>query len=159
MKVLIIEDSQQDMTWAKEVLDEYNDEMFIDEAQSIEQAKHLVQENIYNCVLLDLVLIDCSGYETFKQLIQLKKKSDYNKDTPIVVLTGLKDYAIGDKMLSDGCQDYLIKENLTPDSLLEAVRFAVINQEKALQTRHHHFQDFFDLFDWLPWMKKRKPAG
>jgi PAS domain S-box-containing protein len=70
-------------------------------------------------ILLDLTLPDSQGIDTFVEI--------YNRapDLPIVVLTALEDETIALTALRDGAQDYLIKSEINPRSLVRAIRYAV----------------------------------
>jgi len=70
-------------------------------------------------ILLDLSLPDSDGLDTFLSI--------YNRapDVPIVVLTALEDETIALTALREGAQDYLIKSEINPRTLIRAVRYAI----------------------------------
>lgn len=66
--------------------------------------------------LLDLSLPDSSGLETISRCNVMMP------ETPIVVLTSYDDSVFLLKILETGAQNYLIKNQLTPESLLGVIR-------------------------------------
>ena len=70
-------------------------------------------------VLLDLKLPDSSGVESVRKL-----RARFS-DVPIVVLTGLRDEAVGIEALLNGAQDYQVKGTLDGDMLKRTLSYAV----------------------------------
>ena len=70
-------------------------------------------------VLLDLMLPDSQGPQTF-QLVRSAAGS-----IPIVLLTGIEDEEMGVKLIQQGAQDYLDKNQVNRDSLARALRYAI----------------------------------
>lgn len=70
-------------------------------------------------ILLDLSLPDSDGLDTFLTIFNRAP------DVPIVVLTALEDETIALTALREGAQDYLIKNEINPRSLVRAVRYAI----------------------------------
>ena len=73
----------------------------------------------FDVVLLDLMLPDSEGSQTF-QLVQSAAGS-----IPIVLLTGVEDEEMGTRMIQQGAQDYLVKNQVNRDSLARALRYAI----------------------------------
>ncbi|MFC4357929.1 ATP-binding protein [Halobium salinum] len=70
-------------------------------------------------VLLDLDLPESSGTDTVETV------RGHTATTPIVVLTGAPEDRFGVDVVSEGAQDYLVKDEVTPEVLLRAVRYAL----------------------------------
>ncbi|WP_246998732.1 bacterio-opsin activator domain-containing protein [Halosolutus gelatinilyticus] len=77
-------------------------------------------------VLLDLNLPDSSGLETLETVCEA------DDDTPIVVLTGLRDQEIGVQAIQRGAQDFLVKDEVTSELLVRTIHHAI---ERARQER------------------------
>lgn len=82
------------------------------------------------CVLLDLGLPDSNGTAALETLHAAAP------EVPIVVLTGLGDRSAGMRAVAAGAQDYLVKGDVTPTSLLRAVRYSVERRKNEVQGLH-----------------------
>ena len=72
----------------------------------------------FQALILDMELPDQSGLDNVHQLGQ-----EY-PGLPIVVLTGNEDLDLALDSLQSGAQDYLSKNNVTPEILARSVRYA-----------------------------------
>ena len=100
MKLLIIEDDHT----LSDTIKETTQEMFhIKQAFDGEEGLFLAEQNIFDCIILDIMLPYLNGYEV------LKKLRSQNITTPVIMLTA-KD-GIGDKIqgFKAGADDYLSK--------------------------------------------------
>ena len=89
-----------------------------------------LSEGDVDVVLLDLGLPDSTGLDTLAAVV------DSTEFVPIVVLTGLRDEGIGVEALQRGAQDYLVKDEVTPDLLARSIRHAVYrNQQERERIR------------------------
>jgi serine phosphatase RsbU (regulator of sigma subunit) len=79
------------------------------------------------CVLLDLGLPDAEGLTALLTVVEAAP------DTPVIVLTGRHDPS-GTDALAIGAQEYLVKDNITPDLLVRSIRYAV-ERKRAQMTR------------------------
>lgn len=78
------------------------------------------------CVLLDLGLPDADGLTALLTVVEA------SPDTPVIVLTGGHDPR-GVDALAIGAQDYLVKDDITPDLLVRSIRYA-IERKRAQRT-------------------------
>ena len=69
------------------------------------------------CVLLDLGLPDAAGLDAVERLVAVAD------DIPVIVLTGRHDGS-GDDAVAAGAQDYLVKDDITPELLDRSIRYA-----------------------------------
>jgi serine phosphatase RsbU (regulator of sigma subunit) len=79
-----------------------------------------------SCVLLDLGLPDADG------LTALMRVVDASPNTAVIVLTGRHDPS-GLDALSVGAEDYLVKDDISPDLLDRSIRYAV-ERKRAQRT-------------------------
>jgi len=118
--VLLIEDNPGDVRLIREFLSETKGVAF-----NLECADHLTtgaarfREGGIDVVLLDLGLPESQGLDTFMQA------RTEMPDVPIVVLTGLKDEAVGTEAVRGGAQDYLIKGEVDGKTLARAIHYAI----------------------------------
>jgi serine phosphatase RsbU (regulator of sigma subunit) len=83
------------------------------------------------CVLLDLGLPDADGLTALLTVVES------SPDTAVIVLTGRHDSS-GLDALSVGAEDYLVKDDITPELLDRSIRYAIERkraQRAALQLR------------------------
>lgn len=74
-----------------------------------------------HCLLLDLSLPDMSGLDILEKL---KEQNGGSLPFPVVMVTGSGDQSTGQKAVYLGAQDYLIKEEVTEESLPRSIEFA-----------------------------------
>jgi DNA-binding NarL/FixJ family response regulator len=130
IRVLLIEDDPDDVLLIREMLAESDAARFeVDAAERLSDGVHLLGEDSYDVVLLDLSLPDRQG------LGSLGAARSAAPRTPIVVLTGLDDQEVALKAVGAGAQDYLIKGQVNSQLLARSMRYAMERQrlEAALE--------------------------
>lgn len=137
MRVLLIEDNEDDVYLIREILADRKEARFdVESVDRLDQGlKHLVEGRI-DIVLLDLSLPDSHGLGTFE------KTHAAGKDLPIIVLTGLDDEGVAMQAMRAGAQDYLVKNRMDGDLLVRAIRYAVERKgtEAALRKSEAQFR-------------------
>lgn len=109
MKVLVVED---DKNASKIILNNLRNAGFTcDATDSGEDAFNLLQINLYDVVLLDMMLVDSNGSELIRRLRACKN------DTPIMVISALNSISEKVMALTKGADDYLSK----PASIQEII--------------------------------------
>lgn len=100
MKLLIIEDDK----YLSETIKETTQEMFeAEQAFDGEEGLYLAEQNIFDCIILDIMLPNMNGYEVLQELRKKQIK------TPVIMLTakdGIDDKIQGFKV---GADDYIVK--------------------------------------------------
>ncbi|SEM93146.1 response regulator transcription factor [Lihuaxuella thermophila] len=121
MKVLLIEDDQPLLESIQRILQE---EFQVDTASAGDEGLFLAEQNIYDLIILDIMLPVMSGLEVLRQIRR------QNIDVPVLMLTA-KD-SVEDKVrgLDEGADDYLVKPFAVPE-LLARVR-ALLRRKGAL---------------------------
>ena len=76
----------------------------VDVAETGEEALDLINQNTYDIIFLDIILLGIDGYEVCKAI-----KEGKGKDTPVILLTGNSSPADRIKGNLSGCDTYLIK--------------------------------------------------
>ena len=124
MRILVIDDSREDRDLAITYIHKANSipDMTTDESNCLEGALEKLKENDYDVILLDLILPETDGLDTIKEIQKFLEKN--NKNTPIIILTGLEDYELGKKAFSLGISEFLIKDEMESSSLSRAIKFA-----------------------------------
>ncbi|MCR8757891.1 response regulator transcription factor [Clostridioides difficile] len=100
MKVLIVEDNK---ILLESVVEELNKHFETEKCEDGEEALYLINQNIYDLVILDLMLPNINGFDI------LKKMRVNNIDTPVLILTAKE--TLDDKVeaFTIGANDYLTK--------------------------------------------------
>nr|WP_235019634.1 bacterio-opsin activator domain-containing protein [Natrialba sp. INN-245] len=97
----------------------------------LEDGLERVQSDPIDLVLLDLNLPDSEGLRT------LETVSEQGDETPIVVLTGLRDQQVGVRAIQRGAEDFLVKDEVTSELLVRTIHHAI---ERARQKRQRRRQ-------------------
>ncbi|MCH7659236.1 MAG: response regulator [Euryarchaeota archaeon] len=130
--VLLVEDNPGDARLIEEMLRERRETplVFVHES-SLEAGMKALSELDPDVLLLDLRLPDSTGLDTLEHVLT-------RTDTvPVIVLTGMPEASLGMEAVSHGAQDYLVKDDVTPEILTRAIRYAIERKktERELRTR------------------------
>jgi DNA-binding response OmpR family regulator len=107
MRILIIEDNDDDVQLIVEELAEAGGEPFeVESADTLSRGLERMGTGGIDVVLLDLSLPDSQGLDTVHRV------RAHAPDVPIVVLTGLEDVQFAQQAIQAGAQQYLVKGNL-----------------------------------------------
>jgi signal transduction histidine kinase len=130
MRVLLVEDNEDDAILIREELSETNIE--IERAELLSTALSRLVEGGLDAVLLDLWLPDSRGLDTIGRV------RSHAPGVPIVVLTGLNDEEAAVRAVEAGAQDYLIKGHVDGHSLFRSLRYAIQRHkaEESLKERN-----------------------
>lgn len=128
--VLLLEDNSGDAYLIKQQLGELNDfEFEIVEAQYLESAIAILQERKFDAVLLDLMLPDSQGLETFFAINQR------TPDTAIIVISAMNEKDLAIEAVREGAQDYIPKGEIQSSTLSKTIRYAIERKSIAEQLR------------------------
>ncbi|MBN3944459.1 response regulator [Nostoc sp. NMS9] len=128
--VLIVDDSPEDRELYRRCLlrdREYSYTLL--EATLGRQGLELWQQHQPDVVLLDYRLPDVDGLEFIAQLQSLSQQPCL----PVIVVTGQGNEAIAVQAMKAGAQDYLVKEQITPEGLQIAVNGAIATVQLRTQ--------------------------
>lgn len=101
---LILEDIVDVNAWIKQMLLETFEGIRIQQAYSLDEAKHLLMSQHYDLALIDLSLPDGKGIEVIDWLVQ------YSAETISVVVTIFEDDQYLFEAISHGAKGYLLKD-------------------------------------------------
>lgn len=121
MKILLIDGDEQDRAYWANRLTVCSPEYQVHEAASGREGLELYRAQYFDCIVLDLVLPDTSG---FKLLVDLILHVD-RPTVPIVVLTKLRWQSFHELAMRNGAQAALAKDRVSGDDLDRAIRKAV----------------------------------
>ena len=123
--ILLVEDNTGDVRLIKELLKSSGIDFSLKSVSTLKETVLMCAEHEFDVLLLDLGLPDSTGLETLKRILISDTKS------PIVVMTGLDDEEIALESLRAGAQDYLVKNRLTSDNILRAIKYGI--ERKKIQ--------------------------
>ena len=128
VRLLMVEDNPDDQVYFADMLkgdvggeaSRLSDELEIDFAESLHQARERLGQESYGAILLDLTLPDCEGISTFTRL-----KESLREEAAVVVLTGLNGRTLALEAVRAGAQDYLVKNEVDALTLQRAISLAL----------------------------------
>lgn len=120
ISVLLVDDNLDDIKMLEHLLARIPDlRVNLQKASTIAAAEKYLKEGSIQAILLDLSMTDSSGVSSVKRLMNV------SGDRPIIVLAGFSDSHSIAKALDCGAQDYLSKEQLSPELLHKTLLFAI----------------------------------
>lgn len=119
LKILLVEDNPGDVYLLKNFLQSSGIPFSVSHSLTLKDAIQNSLTNNYDIILLDLGLPDSLGLDTLKRMVASGVK------IPIVVMTGLDDEEIALKAVKEGAQDYLVKNNITTETIVRSVRYSI----------------------------------
>jgi len=134
LSILHIEDSEADIRLITEQLHLSNKLSYlVESSHTLACANQKLQDNVYDIIFLDLSLPDSTGKGT------LKKIRHNNQSTPIIVLTGSYNEDLTEKIIQEGAQDYIHKDEFNIKTIDRTIRHAIERKktESELQQLAH----------------------
>ena len=133
VKILVIEDDEDDYIIMEELLREIDTKDFIITwANDYDRALKLLQEEGYDICMLDYRLGAHDGLEILNELSALET------DVPVVFLTGQGEYRVDVLAMEAGAADYLVKDSLTSSLLERSIRYTIDRATAARALRRSH---------------------
>lgn len=139
--LLLIEDNPAEARLIREALVAIDPMQFqLVHVDRLSAACSQLAETQFAVILLDLTLPDSWGLDTLTQV------RTYAAQTPIVVLTGFSDGEQAVKAVQEGAQDYLIKGEVDPHTLMRSLRYAIERQRlrQEIRTSEERYRNLFE---------------
>jgi signal transduction histidine kinase len=127
LKVLLLDDDEDDLVLTRDALAEAPGDYEVESVTSIATALERAETVPYNVYLVDYRLGAESGLDFIRRACNL------GRDGPFILLTGQGDEGTDTEALRAGASDYLVKLDLTPESLARSIRYAV--ERQSIQAR------------------------
>jgi PAS domain S-box-containing protein len=141
VKILLIEDDEDDALLTQEYLQEIsNYKFFVEWEPNSEKAKTKLTEGDYDLFLIDYNLGGITGLALINHIRKFQIL------TPAIILTGRADSAIDVDASSAGAFDYLVKGELTPSVLERSIRYA-LSQSKIIRELDEKEKKYRSLFE------------
>jgi diguanylate cyclase (GGDEF)-like protein/PAS domain S-box-containing protein len=120
VKVLLIDDDEEDYVLTRYVFDEFKDNQFkLDWLNNFEDGLNALNQNRHDIYLVDYRLGEQTGLELLREAIKNGCRA------PIILLTGQGDKEIDFQAMRAGAADYLVKSELTAPLLERAIRYSL----------------------------------
>jgi diguanylate cyclase (GGDEF)-like protein len=135
---LIVEDNLADFVLIREALSANPSPVELVHVERLCDAELKLVEQNFDVVLLDLSLPDSHGLDSLTRLL-----GAITTCPPIVVMTGLDDETVALRAVQAGAQDYLVKGQLDPRTLMRILRSAMerhrmMRDLDSAKRREHH---------------------
>ena len=148
IRILIVEDNPVDAIWVKRQLTRVNTMSFeVTHVETLAEAAERLSREKFDVILLDLLLPDSQGLETF---LEIRK---YASEIPVVVISGIDDEALAIAAVRTGAQDYLVKDKWDGFTLSRSIVYAIERQgllaqlgeaERSLRQSEERFRAVFE---------------
>jgi diguanylate cyclase (GGDEF)-like protein len=136
--LLIVEDNPADITLYLRLLEDVDHGFeHIECVTTVKDASDCLENNAHlSCCLLDFNLPDGSALSLLESLQSNQKTAN----CPIVVITGQEDTKNAVRLLKLGVQDYIVKDDLSPNTLIRTIQNAIQNWKltKQLEQMAHY---------------------
>ena len=124
--ILVIDDEQRILNFVRRGLEAEG--MAVDCAREGEVGLHLALTNVYDLVVLDLVMPGLDGHAVLRRILERKPSQ------PVLILSALNDTASKVSCLERGAEDYISKP-FSLEELLARVRARLRTAARSTQTR------------------------
>ncbi|MDB5037870.1 MAG: hybrid sensor histidine kinase/response regulator [Bacteriovoracaceae bacterium] len=139
LKILLVEDNSSDAKLLCRALEKSKIDRFdVVSVTRLSAALSSLTTQKFDAVILDLFLPDSRGLETLDAILEAVGRS------PVIVLTGLEDEAIGVKAIQKGAEEYLLKAEVSDKSIslfismaIERNRIRSGHQDSPAETQFH----------------------
>jgi len=143
LHILVIEDNPGDYILVNEYLEESFPNAVVFHADTLAGGIEFLEKEKIDVTLLDLTLPDGMGIESFNT-INAKAPG-----VPVIILTGLGDTQLALESLQVGAQDYIVKDDLSPQVLAKSIRYG-IERSKTRERLKKSEEQYKFLFDHNP---------
>lgn len=139
--IVIIDDDEEDFILTKHYLEQIpNQKYLIKRAANYEEALQFFSEEDIDVFLVDYKLGKYRGVD----ILNIAKAYDVN--APFIIVTGKGNLNIDKEVMQAGAYDYLVKDELSPDSLERSIRYSIerFNQLKVIENKEKKYKEIFD---------------
>ncbi len=120
LKVLLIEDEENDYIWVRDMLSDITSVRFhLDWISTYEDAVAEICRFQHDVFLLDYRLGVRDGLELLREVMER------GCNVPIIFLTGQGDYGVDIEAMKAGAVDYLVKNQINADLLERSIRYSI----------------------------------
>ncbi len=132
INILFIEDNFLHVKIIGKLLENTSQELKV--ASTLSEGIDLLSKNSYDIILLDLNLPDSIEEETFQKIM------DCNPDIPVILVTETENEDLALKLISEGAQDYLAKNQLNALVLTRSISRSIERYDLLKRVRNQNLQ-------------------
>ena len=130
LQILVVDDSPEDRGKYRRYLSRDTAQTYrMHEEGTVDDGLRALAHLEPTCIILDYAMPDGTGLEFLKEL----QKGERARRVPVIMLTGTGDESIAVEAMKNGASDYLIKGQLTPESLRIAISGAIYRHQAERQ--------------------------
>jgi len=132
IRVLLVEDDEDDYLLTREFLNETGGRFVLDWVSSYEEGLEEIEKSDHDVYLIDYRLGQRDGLDLVRSAVARGCKA------PLIMMTGAGDHEVDMAALEAGAADYLVKGRLSPELIERSVRYAMErkrNEELLRQAR------------------------
>ncbi len=131
LKILLIEDNQEDISFIDSLLKEgLHNQLALYQAPSAQSGLEIAKQHTLHAILLNVSLQQELGLDYITRFIQCCP------GTPLLILSGVENEELALEAVKKGAQDYLIKGQITSGGLCRAIRYAMERQRATQRITH-----------------------
>ncbi len=123
VKLLIVDDDEDDFLLTRELLGEIDQDYQLDWASSFDEGLKLLSQSSHDLCLMDYKLGAQDG------IALLREAQDVGFTGPIILLTGVHREEVDIQALEAGAVDYLVKADLSAEQLARSIRYALARSD------------------------------
>lgn len=123
MRILFLEDDDSDAWWVERALTRSAFDAEVTRARTAAEARALLLQGQQADQAFDILLCDLHVPDSTPRTVLSQVLGD-QRDLPVVVLTGSADDELAARLIEDGVQDYVSKNDLSVAGLARALRLA-----------------------------------
>lgn len=116
VRILLVDDDEVDRMAARRVLRDTGLETDVREVRNVEEARHALRNEPFDCALVDYWLPDGEGVDVLRVAVEEKVV------VPVIMLTGQGDEDLAVDLMKEGARDYIPKNALTAGRLAQSIR-------------------------------------
>ncbi len=135
LDILLIEDNAGDAELIRGAFRGGPRAVNVEQIDRLDAGFRRVAERRFDLVLLDLSLEDSLGFDMVVALCSVAPS------TPIIVMTRVDDEDVATQAVQAGAQDFLVKDQLTTNTLFRSIRYAIERQSLVERLRSLSFED------------------
>jgi PAS domain S-box-containing protein len=142
VKVLVIEDDEDDFVILKHFLSKINTEDYdVYWCNDYDEAEGEILKDEHDIYLVDHFLGKGEGIEIIEKIRQR------NILKPLILLTGAGNYNVDEKAMAKGASDFIVKKEIRSDTLERSLRYALerYNQQLFIRSQEKKYRSLFEL--------------